>query len=179
VKRSQGKVGPGETPEPTDWSGTLQPHSEGVSHMVMRGSITEFVVMNFEKTFPERFWINLGRRADRRGEFEWMLGQTGMTAERFPAVDARFVGRMALGSRKEELVGVSPLVRGYESAGRYALALSKRLAVGRARQRGAEAVLLLEDDCVLHPNLLGLLEMMELPEDWGILYLGCAHHLSL
>jgi len=28
-----------ETPEPTDWSGTLQPHSEGVSQMVMHGSI--------------------------------------------------------------------------------------------------------------------------------------------
>ncbi|WP_379716096.1 beta-1,6-N-acetylglucosaminyltransferase [Haloferula chungangensis] len=69
-------------------------------------------------------------------------------------------------------------MRGYESGGRYALALTKRLAVRRARQRGAEAVLLLEDDCVLHPNLLGLLEMMELPEDWGILYLGCAHHLE-
>lgn len=64
--------------------------------------------MNFEATFPVRYWINLGRRADRRGEVEWMFERAGVRAERFPAVDARFVGRMALerGKKAAEAEGV-------------------------------------------------------------------------
>src|SRR5690606_19647241 len=123
--------------------------------------------MDFEKTFPLRYWVNLGRRADRRGETEFRLEEAGITAERFAAVDARFIKRMAL-ERKKSVEPVNALddgtvadaaeaarpvatVRGYESAGRYALALTQRMAVRQARLRGAEAVLLLEDDVVLHP----------------------------
>jgi hypothetical protein len=117
------------------------------------------IFMNLEDEFPARYWINLGRRQDRRAETEWQLHQTGITAERFPAVDARFV-------RKN---------RGYESAGRYALALSQRLAIRKAMLAGAKAVLILEDDVIFHPDLARRLETIELPEDWGIFYLGCAH----
>lgn len=115
--------------------------------------------MDIGKTFPARYWINLGRRQERRADTEWRLHKAGITAERFPAVDARFVRK----------------IRGYESAGRYALALSQRLAIRKAMLAGAEAVLLLEDDVVFHPELLERLEGIELPDDWGILYLGCAH----
>lgn len=148
--------------------------------------------MDFEKTFPVRYCINLGRRADRRGETEWRLEQVGITAERFPAVDARFVGKMALERKKaanavitqvnSDASSVCPesklpdeAVRGYSSSGRYALALAQRLAIRQARIRRAEAVLLLEDDVVPHPNLLALLETVELPDDWGMLFLGCQH----
>lgn len=178
--------------------------------------------MNFEATFPVRYWINLGRRADRRGEVEWMFERAGVRAERFPAVDARFVGRMALerGKRAAEAEGVREVggrgfaavetggrilgqgvgtqvlpvgevcagadgtsalleaVRGYESAGRYALALTQRLAIRRAWLQGAEAVLIFEDDVVLHPNFLALVEALELPDDWGLFYFGCAHDLE-
>ncbi len=116
--------------------------------------------MQIEKTFPARYWINLGRRHDRRVETEYQLAFAGITAERFPAVDARFVKRN----------------RGYESAGRYALALSQRLAIRKAMLAGAEAVLVLEDDVVFHPELVSRLAEIELPKDWGIFYLGCAHH---
>ena len=115
--------------------------------------------MNIETEFPARYWINLARRQERRFETEWRLEQAGLTAERFPAVDARFV-------RKN---------RGYESAGRYALALTQRLAIRKAMLAGAKAVLIFEDDVVLHPEIQQRLEEIELPEDWGILYLGCAH----
>lgn len=148
--------------------------------------------MDFEKTFPVRYWINPGQRADRRGETEWRLEEAGITAERFPAVDARFVRKMALERKKasssafvpdEEMATAAnveskqpvPTVRGYESAGRYALALTQRLAIRRARLRGADAVLLLEDDVVPHPNLRALWETVELPDDWGMLFLGCQH----
>ncbi len=115
--------------------------------------------MDIEQQFPARYWINLGRRQDRRFETEWQLEMAGITAERFPAVDARFV-------RKN---------RGYESAGRYALALSQRLAIRKAMLTGAEAVLILEDDVIFHPDLKARLAEITLPEDWGIFYLGCAH----
>jgi hypothetical protein len=46
--------------------------------------------MDFEQAFPLRFWINLGRREDRRNETEARLEEAGVTAERFGAVDARF-----------------------------------------------------------------------------------------
>lgn len=115
--------------------------------------------MNLEEAFPARYWINLGRRQERRFETEWQLLKIGIAAERFPAVDARFV-------RKN---------RGYESTGRYALALSQRLALRKAIMVGAEAVLILEDDVVFHPELVERLKEIKLPEDWGIFYLGCAH----
>jgi hypothetical protein len=115
--------------------------------------------MEFNATFPSRYFINLGRREDRRLETEIALCTVGITAERFPAVDA-------LSARNP---------RGYESAGRYALALSQRLVLRKAKLEGASAVLVLEDDVVFHPELLKRLEEMELPEDWGIFYLGCAH----
>lgn len=115
--------------------------------------------MNFEEEFPLRYYLNLGRREDRRVEMEWLLEQTGVTVERFPAVDARFVRNP----------------RGYDEKGRYALALTIRLAIRRAKQKRAKALLLFEDDGVLHPNFLELVEGIELPEDWGIFYFGCQH----
>jgi hypothetical protein len=115
--------------------------------------------MDIEKTFPLRYFINLGRRQDRRVETEIALEDVGFTAERFPAVAARFVKK----------------TRGYESAGRYALALSQRLVLRQAALKKAEAVLILEDDVVFHPRLLEKLAEIELPDDWGIFYLGCAH----
>lgn len=148
--------------------------------------------MNFEETFPLRYLINLGRRSDRRGEAEWQLATSGVTAERFPAVDSRFVANMALERRKtpdqhadskhtsqvpvpsKDILPVAS-VRGYESAGRYALALTQRLAIRQAKLRKAEAVLLLEDDVVLHPNFCELIHGFELPDDWGIFFLGCQH----
>jgi len=115
--------------------------------------------MNFERDFPLKYYLNLGRREDRRTEIEWMFDEVGITVERFPAVDARFVRNL----------------RGYEEKGRYALALTIRLAIRRAKQKGAKSVLLFEDDAVLHPNFVELVNQIELPEDWGIFYFGCQH----
>jgi hypothetical protein len=121
--------------------------------------IPPLLIMDFNTTIPLRYYINLGRRQDRRIETEIALAQAGISAERFPAVDARFV-------RKN---------RGYASAGRYALALSQRLALRSASLKKADAVLILEDDVVFHPQLLERLAEIELPDDWGIFYFGCAH----
>ena len=118
--------------------------------------------MDSEEAFPLQFLINLGRREDRRHEVEGELEKAGIVAERFAAVDA---ARKPAG---DGLVLERPQpVRGYESAGRYALALTQRLALREAARRKAPAVLLLEDNVVFHPNFRALIATVELPEDWG------------
>lgn len=115
--------------------------------------------MILEDTFPLRFVINLGDREDRRVLTERELSLAGISAERLPAVRASWL--------KSE--------RGHESKGRYALALTQRIALRKARQRNAPAVLLFEDDLMLSPQLRQLLEQVDLPDDWGMFYLGGAH----
>jgi hypothetical protein len=115
--------------------------------------------MKFNEVFPLKFYINLERRGDRRADTKIKLLTAGINAERFPAIDSRFTTK----------------TRGYETPGRYALALTQRRALREARRRRADAVLLLEDDVVLHPNFLKLIERIQLPADWGMFYLGCAH----
>ena len=129
------------------------------------------------------------------------MAEAEVTAERFAAVDGRSKNPEARNKRPDEdrakAAGVRPepaevkagglrqdaaatveaaaTVRGYESDGRYALALTQRLAIREARRRGAPAVLLMEDDVVFHPNFHALIGTVELTADWGIFYLGCAH----
>jgi hypothetical protein len=85
--------------------------------------------MDFEKAFPLRFWINLGRREDRRVETEGRLEEFGITAVRFAAVDAGRnrepntsggtpLARSGVGrSSHPETIAPEKEVRGYESAG--------------------------------------------------------------
>jgi GR25 family glycosyltransferase involved in LPS biosynthesis len=113
--------------------------------------------MDFEKTFAIRYYLNLGRREDRRTELEWHMEQVGVTAIRFPAIDARFCKKP----------------RGYQDTRSYAQALTHRLAIRRAKLHKQAAVLLLEDDVVFHPNFRQLIDQIELPDDWGIFHLGC------
>ncbi|QJE96798.1 beta-1,6-N-acetylglucosaminyltransferase [Luteolibacter luteus] len=145
--------------------------------------------MDIDAVFPLKLWINLGRREDRRLQTEFNLADAGITARRFPAIDARSK-RKPFASTPAELPQAAEKtgdpgsidakaaevdIRGYESAGRYALALTQRLALREAARRGAPAVLLLEDDVQFHPNFQELIKAVEVPDDWGIFYLGCAH----
>lgn len=143
--------------------------------------------MDFEKAFPLRFWINPGPREDLRVVMERRLEEQRIQVERFVAVDAVRKKPETRSKRPRNQVDardgmrqVGPAssvtdVRGYESAGRYALALTQRLALREAARRNAPAVLLLEDDVVFHPNFQTLIGAVDLPDDWGIFYLGCAH----
>ncbi len=115
--------------------------------------------MDFAKTFPMCVCINLARRQDRRFEAWAGFEDAGLAVERFGAVDQRWVRD----------------ARGYESAGRYALALTDRLILREAERRRAPAVMLLEDDVVLHRDLAARLAGLEMPDDWGLFYLGCQH----
>jgi len=115
--------------------------------------------MNFEDQFPLCFYLNLGRRDDRRAQTERELFEAGIVAERFPAVDARWV--------KDK--------RGHKSNEYYACTLSHRLALREARRRKATAVLILEDDVVLEPGFREKLATIDLPSDWDVLFFGCTH----
>lgn len=139
--------------------------------------------MDFEKAFPLKFWINLGSREDRRVEMAARLEEIGIAAERFAAVDARGIENRRQGARRP-LHGLerdapatmcAAALKEAQNAGRHALALTQRLALREAARRKAPAVLLLEDDVVFHPNFRILIGAVELPDDWGIFYLGCSH----
>jgi hypothetical protein len=116
--------------------------------------------MNFDAEFPLKFYLNLNKQDDRRRKVLNALLDHGMAdVERIPAVDGRWVKHP----------------RGYTNANRYAQALTHKMAVWRARQRKAPAVLVFEDDVVFAADLRARLAEIALPEDWGIFFLGCQH----
>ena len=126
--------------------------------VIQRGSPTDD--MEFDDAFPLQFYINLNRRDDRRRTVLNMFLDHGMEhVERFPAIDARTVRHC----------------RGHWSEGRYALSLTQKLCLREAKRRKASAVMIFEDDVVLHPEFLARFAALEIPEDWGMLYLGTQH----
>ena len=104
-------------------------------------------------------YVNLAHREDRRAETEYQLAMQGLHGERQPGIRADTVR--------------DPW--GFQNERRYACSLAKRLAIRRGMQTGADAVLLLEDDIVFHPEFHERLAEIELPEDWGLFFLGCRH----
>ncbi len=115
--------------------------------------------MNLDREFPLKFYINLGPAEDRRRRMLNLFLDHGLSVERLPAVSKRHVQS----------------ARGHWDKGRYALALTQKLALREGRRRGATAVLVFEDDVVLHPQWKKRVAALELPEDWGIFYFGCQH----
>lgn len=116
--------------------------------------------MDFERTFPLRLLLNLTRRQDRRERCAAAFSAHGLEVLRQPAIDAR---RLKSAGR-------------FHSKGQRAHALSCRLMLRRAMQLRVPALFIFEDDVVLHPQLRQRLEALQLPADWGLLYLGCQHH---
>ena len=112
-----------------------------------------------EASFPSMRCINLGRREDRRNEVTWQFYSQDLPVERFPAVNVRTLTKL----------------RGHRGAGQYGCALSHRMILREAKLAGHAAVLIFEDDVVLHPDFRRLAEALTLPEDWGIFYFGCLH----
>ena len=81
--------------------------------------------MTLEEKFPFRYLINLGERGDRRIQAENEFLKHNLIIERFPAINKRWLKSS----------------RGFEDTGRYALALTQRLAIRKAKQHGAKSVL--------------------------------------
>lgn len=117
------------------------------------------VIADFQQRFPLAYYINLGRREDRRCEVEYQFGVQCVQVHRFPAADARYVRNS----------------HGFRTKSQYACSLSHRMAIRQAKLNQASCVLIFEDDVVLHPFFRDIMERMPLPNDWGILLLGCTH----
>ena len=115
--------------------------------------------MDFEQTFPLRVCMNLDRRPERWETAAAEFSRAGLDVRRRSAVDGKLVRN----------------THGYAWPSRYAVGLTKRLIVREARLRRAEAVFLFEDDVVLHPDWRQRLERLAVPDDWGMLMLGCQH----
>lgn len=88
------------------------------------------------------------------------FARLGWRVLRQPAVDARRLKS----------------THGFQSQAKYAHSLSTRMMVRRAAAQKAETLFIFEDDVVFHPDLEARLAAIELPDDWGIFYLGCQHH---
>jgi hypothetical protein len=115
--------------------------------------------MDLNSTFPAKYYLNLGPDEIRRRIVEQRFAEQGLLVKRQAAVDGRWLKNS----------------RGYVRTCRAALALTKRAALRQAQMSGAEAVLLFEDDVVLHPEFASLVANLRLPDDWGIFFLGCVH----
>ncbi len=117
------------------------------------------IIRNFQDAFPMAYYINLGRREDRRCELEFQFRIQCLEVQRFAAVDARFVRNW----------------HEFRTKSQYACSLSHRMAIRQAKLKRASCVLIFEDDVVLHPFFRDIMERLPLPADWGILLLGCTH----
>lgn len=115
--------------------------------------------MRLQDVIPYMVCVNLAQREDYREEAWERFRRAGLRVDRQPGVDRRWVRD----------------TRGFQDEARYASSLAKRLAIRRAKLAGAPAVLLFEDNVVLAPDLHERLEAIELPQDWGIFFLGCKH----
>ena len=115
--------------------------------------------MDIKDNFPLMYYLNLGRRQDRRIECEEEFERLNLDVVRFPAVDAGWVKN----------------IRNFQFAGRYAHALGLRLMLRSALLKKAPSVFIFEDDVSIDPSLHDALSSMDLPSDWGMFYLGGMH----
>lgn len=117
--------------------------------------------MNFSSQFPLVFYISRGDRLDRRAALESRLRAVGIEGARwFPAIDCSLLKQDS---------------RGYQNVPKRSLALGNRHLLRVAERSGAQSVFFFEDDAVFHPYFVEKLSVIELPDDWGIFYLGCQH----
>ena len=118
--------------------------------------------MNFDETFPLVYFLNLGRDQERRMRCQDLFEEHQIVANRFPAVDGRWITRL----------------RGFSTPQAYAWTLSIRLIIRRARQRKASAVFIFEDDVCLASDWRKRLAEILLPDDWELFFLGCEHQVE-
>ena len=115
--------------------------------------------MDLRATFPHRSFISLARRQDRRAWLTARMAAAGVDAEWFHAVEAQTLRYPC----------------GFKDTGRRANSLSFRFLIRQAERQHFPALLVLEDDAVLHPEFRERVTALALPDDWQIFYFGCQH----
>jgi hypothetical protein len=117
--------------------------------------------MNLDKAFPNKLILTLPEYHERRIKLAGRLIRAGI--KRFDVHD---------GFTAQDL---PRSVTNYESGPKLAHSIATRQMIERARRNNWLSVLILEDDVVFHPEFQERLEGIELPEDWGMFYLGGIH----
>jgi len=115
--------------------------------------------MDIDQVFPLKFCFNLDRQEERRRLAAEQFRIHHLNVLRLPAIDGA------------ELRKQHP----FSSTADRACAAGIRIALRLATRRGASAVLLFEDDVVLHDDFRDRVDELDLPEDWGLFYFGCQH----
>lgn len=106
------------------------------------------------------YCVNLDRRPDRWKYASAQFEAAGLKVERFAAIDSQ--------DFKIEYP---------TKPGACGCALSHYFLIERAKMLGFKTVMIFEDDIELKPRFISELEkcIVELPEDWDMLYLGGSH----
>jgi GR25 family glycosyltransferase involved in LPS biosynthesis len=121
-------------------------------------------MLDVDHFFACKVCINLDRRPERWTSMQRKLEQAGIrTVERLSAVDGI---RIEVPEAHRNLRPVD-----------YACTMSHLAAVRQARERGAESVLILEDDAFFDPEFPARFAeyVAQLPDDWHMLFLGGYH----
>jgi len=126
--------------------------------------------------FDHIYCLNLERRIERWLSVHAQFKRWGIKAERFLGVDGQ---RQDISARYRHLLGKSirfdQRLNRYpiESPGAFGCLLSYVKLLQDARSRGYRRILILEDDACLHKNFLNEFQnIVSLPEDWKLAYLG-------
>ncbi|MDB6136646.1 MAG: glycosyl transferase [Verrucomicrobiales bacterium] len=114
--------------------------------------------MDLDREIPFKVCFHQPRREDRRRQASEMFRMHGLRVRRWPGADAARIRH----------------TRGFASTRQRAYFLSALLAIREARRR-EQALLIFEDDVVLHDDFRDRVSELQPPDDWGILYFGCLH----
>ena len=115
--------------------------------------------MDLDAQLPFKVCLNPPRMEERRQWVSEMFRMHRLQVLRWPSSDAP-ANRHA---------------RGYPNPGLRENYLTFMLAVRRALFLKKQAVLFLEDDVVFADDFRERVAALDLPDDWGLLYLGCQH----
>lgn len=115
--------------------------------------------MDLDREFPFKICFHQPRREDRRQQVSEMFRMHKLKVLRWPGADA----------------ARSRHARGFAFVRQRAHYLSALLAIREARRRREKALLIFEDDVVLHGDFRERVEELRPPDDWGMLYFGCLH----
>ncbi len=115
--------------------------------------------MNFEKTFPLLFYLNLAKQERQRYRSEDLFEQNDLRVHRFPAVNPGGYRKLSEDNRR-----------------RAAENLTVRLAIRKARKLRVSSLFIFSGDVCLGTNWRQEIETVRLPSNWGLFYLGGCHH---
>lgn len=112
--------------------------------------------------FDQVFCINLDRRPERLQRFSEMADKFGFTFTRWPAVDGKLLyhpnGVMMEENERRNM--------------ELACKLSHARIIRYAKDQGYRSILIFEDDAIISEKLFGLMDHIDLSEDWQMFYLG-------